>query len=150
MMIAYAKGARIFERRIDIDSDGSKASPYCSLPLQVDEWFKSFHQAKKMCGAPGTHLRMPTKQEIEYLEAQLPGVYAKRDLPKGHPLTVDDLYLAIPLQKGQISSRELIGGEILLKAVKKDEAIHIDDIDTHYAQIPSVRKKIYDRSLNVN
>ena len=32
MMIAYAKGARTFERHIDIDSDGVKVSPYCSLP----------------------------------------------------------------------------------------------------------------------
>ena len=52
MVIAYAKGARIFERRIDIDSDGVTVSPYCSLHLQVGEWFKAFQQGKKMCGGP--------------------------------------------------------------------------------------------------
>jgi N-acetylneuraminate synthase len=150
MMIAYAKGARVFERQIDIDSDGLRGSPSCSLPLQVDEWFKAFQKAKKMCGAPGTHLRMPTKQEIEYLDALLPGVYAKRSLPKGHPLTVDDVYLAIPLQKGQLSPRELTSGDILLKPVKKDQAICIDDVDNQYAQTPSLRKKIYNRTSNVN
>jgi hypothetical protein len=60
---------------------------------------------------------------------------------EGHPLTVDDVYLAIPLQKGHLSSRELTSGETLLKAVKKDQAIHIDDIDSQYAQTPSLRKK---------
>lgn len=150
MMIAYAKGARIFERLIDIDSDGLRGSPNCSLPLQVDEWFKALKKVKKMCGAPGTHLRMPTKQEIEHQEALLPGVYAKTDLPKGHPLATDDVYLAIPLQKGQLSRRELTCGEILLKDIKKDQAIRIDDIDSKYARIPSVRKKIYSRTSHVN
>jgi len=36
IMIAYAKGARTFERHIDIDMDGVPVSPYCSLPEQVD------------------------------------------------------------------------------------------------------------------
>ena len=33
------------------------------------------------------------------------GVYAKTDLPEGHILSDEDVYLAIPLQKAQISSR---------------------------------------------
>ena len=36
MLIAYAKGARTFERHIDIERDGVTVSPYCSLPTQVD------------------------------------------------------------------------------------------------------------------
>ena len=32
MLIAYAKGARTFERHIDIEADGVPVSPYCSLP----------------------------------------------------------------------------------------------------------------------
>jgi hypothetical protein len=39
-------------------------------------------------------------EEIGHLEAQLRGVYAKRSLPEGHPLTVDDVYLAIPSSEG--------------------------------------------------
>ena len=50
MLIAYAKGARTFERHIDINSDGVKVSPYCSLPHQFDEWFRAFHKAKE-CAA---------------------------------------------------------------------------------------------------
>ena len=54
--------------------------------------------------------------------------------PRDTSLTDDDVYLAIPLQKGQISCRELMRGEVLLQAVKKDEPILIDDIDSPYAQ----------------
>jgi N-acetylneuraminate synthase len=150
MLLSYAKGARTWERHIDIDSDGVKVSPYNSLPHQIDEWFKAFHKAKEMCGAPGTHKRMPPKKETEYLDALVRGVYAKEDLPEGHSLTDEDVYLAIPLQKGQLSCRELMSGEMLLKPVKKDQAILIDDIDSPYAQIPSLKKTIYNRGLEVS
>jgi N-acetylneuraminate synthase len=149
MMISYAKGARTWERHIDIDTDGVKVSPYNSLPHQIDEWFKAFHKVKEMCGPPGTQKRMPPKKEIEYLDALVRGVYAKEDLPEGHSLTDDDVYLAIPLQKGQLSCRELMSGEMLLKPLKKDQAIHIDDIESPYAQIPSLKKTIYNRGLDV-
>jgi N-acetylneuraminate synthase len=148
MLIAYAKGARTFERHIDIDDDGVQVSPYCSLPDQVDEWFKAFHLARAMCGAPGSERRLPQAREIQYLDTLVRGVYAKRDLPEGQILTDDDVYLAIPLQKGQISCRELMRGEVLLRALKQDEAIMIDDIDSPYASIPSLKAAIYARGLD--
>src|SRR5215471_1916791 len=110
MLIAYAKSARTFERHIDIQTEGMKVSPYCSVPEQVDTWFKAFHRAKRMCGPPGTQKRLPPAKEIEYLDALVRGVYAKRDLPVGHQLQDADVYLAIPLQQGQISCRELMRG----------------------------------------
>jgi len=150
MLIAYAKGARSFERHIDIQEDGVPVSPYCSLPEQIDTWFKAFQKAREMCGSPGTQKRIPPKEEIEYLDSLVRGVYAKRDLPEGHSLADDDVYLAIPLQRGQISCRELMRGEVLLKAVGKDEPIMIDAIDSPYAHIPSLRNLIYGRGLETS
>lgn len=147
MLIAYAKGARTFERHIDIQTDGMTVSPYCSLPEQVDTWFKAFQRAKRMCGAPGVQKRIPSKKETDYLDSLIRGVYAKRDLPEGHILQDDDVYLAIPLQKGQISCRELMRGEVILHAVKKDDPIMIDAIDSPYAQISSLTDLIYRRGL---
>ena len=147
MLIAYAKGARTFERHVDIESDGVKVSPYCSLPDQVDQWFKTFHKAKAMCGAPGTQKRLPPRKEIEYLDALVRGVYAKADLPEGHILSDEDVYLAVPLQKGQISCRELMRGEVLLKPIRKDEPIQIDAIDSPYSSIASLKAAIYARGI---
>ena len=147
MLIAYAKGARTFERHIDIQTDGVTVSPYCSLPDQIDTWFKAFHKAKEMCGAPGVQKRIPPQKEIAYLDSLVRGVYASRDLPEGHVLSDEDVYLAIPLQKGQISCRELMRGEVIRCAVKQDEPIMIDKIDSPYASIPSLRALIYNRGL---
>jgi len=148
MLIAYAKGARTFERHIDIDDDGIRVSPYNSLPNQVDEWFKAYHKAKSMCGAPGTQRRLILPRELEYLDTLLRGVYVKRNLHEGHILTDNDVYLAIPLQKGQISCRELMRGEVLLRPLQQDEAIMIDDIDSPYASIPSLKAAIYARGID--
>jgi N-acetylneuraminate synthase len=147
-MMAYAKGARTFERHVDIEHGGIPVSPYCSLPEQVDEWFKAFQKAQEMCGAPGTAKRVPPEKEIRYLDSLVRGVYAKRDLPAGHVLTEADLYLAIPLQKGQISCRELMRGEVLLKAVAKDGAIQFANIDGPYSASSGLRKTIDERGID--
>lgn len=146
--IAYAKGARTFERHIDIEMDDIPVSPYCSLPEQVDTWFKAFHKAKEMCGAPGTYKRIPPEKEIKYLDNLVRGVYIKHDLSAGHILSDNDVYLAVPLQKGQISCRELMRGEVLLKECKQDRPIMIDDIDSPYAHNQNLKQVIYERGID--
>ncbi|MDR1695390.1 MAG: N-acetylneuraminate synthase family protein [Endomicrobium sp.] len=148
MLIAYAKGARTFERHVDIEYDDDKEmSPYCSAPSDIDRWMKAYQKAKELCGSSGELKRIPPKREIEYLNDLVRGVYARHNLKKGDVLTDEDVYLAIPLQKGQISCRELMNGEVLLKPVKKDAPIKIDDIDSPYAYNESLRKKICERGL---
>lgn len=145
--IAYAKGARTFERHIDIAADGIPVAPYCSQPHQIDEWFKAYKKAVEMCGAPGIQKRIPPEKEIRYLDALVRGVYAKRDLPKGYVLHDEDIYLSIPLQKGQISCREFMRGEVLLCDVPADGPIKIDMIDSPYADNPQLKSLIYDRGI---
>jgi sialic acid synthase SpsE len=151
IQIAYAKGARTFERHIDIAEEGVAVTPYCSLPEQIDTWFKAFHQAREMCGAAGTSKRLPSEREIGYLDSLVRGVYAKRDLPAGHILNHDrieqDVYLAVPLQKGQISCRELMSGERLLRDLKQHEAVRIDDVDSPYAYSERLKEVIYARGI---
>lgn len=147
IMMAYAKGARTFERHIDIDADGIPVSSYCTLPEQCDQWFKAFKKAKEMCGAPGTDKRIPPAAEVEYLDALVRGVYAKRDLPAGHLLTDDDVYLAIPLLKGQLSCRELIAGEALAQPLKAHEPLSISALDNPYSRTSLLRDQIINRGL---
>jgi N-acetylneuraminate synthase len=147
VMMAYAKGARTFERHVDIDHDNVPVSPYCSRPENVDEWFKAYKKAKEMCGPPGTAKRNPPEKEVKYLDNLVRGVYASRDLSVGHVITDSDVYLAIPLLQGQISCRELMRGEVLLKPVAKDASINITDIDSPYANNPSLQRVVMARGL---
>ena len=46
MLISYGKGARSWERHIDIDDGKIGVSPYCSLPEQVDGGVEQIRQSK--------------------------------------------------------------------------------------------------------
>jgi sialic acid synthase SpsE len=151
LQMAYAKGARTFERHIDIEDDGVPVSPYCSIPSQIDSWFRAYNRAKVMCGGSGETRRTVSDAEAKYLNALVRGVYAKRDLPAGHVIEHEfldrDIYLAIPLQKGQISCRELMSGETLQSPIAKDQPILIDAIDSAYAYHDELKKLIYERGI---
>jgi len=151
MYAAVAKGCRLFERHIDLETDGIKVSPYSFRPEQIDAWFKAHKRAVEMNGRAGTSRKLPLEKETDFLDNYIRGVYAKRDLPVGHILTNEsygrDVYLAIPIQKGQISCRELMNGEALLNAIERDKPIRIDDVDSPYASNEDLKKYIYSRGL---
>lgn len=151
MLLSYAKGARTWERHIDIEDDGIPVSPYCSLPYQIDSWFKAYHKAVEMCGGEATTKRIPKRKETEYLDALVRGVYAKRDLPPGYEIhhrnLNRDFYLAVPLLKGQLSCREILNGQLLVKSVRAEKPLMIDDIDSPYARNGTLRDLIYERGL---
>jgi sialic acid synthase SpsE len=151
MLISYGKGARTWERHIDINYENVPVASYCSLPEQCDTWFKAFHKAREMCGGVGSSRRIISRKETEYLDALVRGAYARRDLPPGHVITKDnfdkDFYLAIPLHKGQLSCREVINGEKLLRPIKADERLSIDHIDGPYHDNPGLKGLIQNRGL---
>ena len=151
MLISYGKGARTWERHIDINYEGVPVSNYCTLPEQADEWFKAFHKAVEMCGGSSESRRVISKKEIEYLDALVRGAYAKRDLESGYVLDAHsfakDFYLAIPLLKGQLSCREVMNGEKLIKPIKANEPLTIEHIDGPYSESASLKKLILLRGI---
>ena len=151
MHMSYAKGARSWERHIDIDFEDVPVSPYCTLPEQADVWFKAYHKAQEMCGGSAGARRVLPKREIEYLDALVRGVYAKRDIEPGYEFSKhsfeEDFYMAIPLLKGQLSCREIVNGEKLVSGIGANEALTIDHIDGPYAASPALRESILGRGL---
>jgi sialic acid synthase SpsE len=151
MMISYGKGARTWERHVDIDYEGIPVSPYCSLPEQCDEWFKAFHKAKEMCGGYTSQRRVISKPETEYLDALVRGVYAKRDLEVGYVFNKnsfeEDFYLAVPLHKSQLSCREIMNSEKLTTNIKTNEPLSINHIDGPYSENEGLKNLILNRGI---
>ena len=149
MLLSYGKGARTWERHIDIDYEQVPVSAYCSLPHQVDTWFKAFHKSKEMCGGSTTSRRNVSFKERKYLDELVRGVYAKKELKKGYVFSSEtfdrDFYLAIPLHKGQLSCREIINGESLTVDICQDDQLTIDHIDGPYRENEALRKSILER-----
>ncbi len=151
MLISYGKGARTWERHIDIDYEGVPVSPYCSLPNQCDLWYKALHKAVEMCGGRSYSRRIISKKEIEYLDALVRGVYAKHPMKPGYVFNKDsfekNFYLAIPLRKGQLSCREVMNGEQLIAEINGDEPLTINHIDGPYSENQSLKNLILNRGL---
>lgn len=151
IMIAYGKGARTFERHIDIDHEGVPVSPYCTKPEQADIWFKAFKKAQEMCGdTTAATKRVVPEKERRYLDALVRGVYAKRDLPVGHVLTDADVYHAVPLLKGQISTREFSSGEVLLQPVAAHAPVQFAGLDADYVRDAKLAQLVADRGMEPN
>lgn len=148
ILIAYGKGARTFERHIDIDHEGVPVSSYCTLPEQADVWFKAFNKAKEMCGGPADAKRVVPAKERVYLDALVRGVYLKHDVPAGAVLTDADVYLAIPLLKGQLSTREFASGEVAKYPLAADEPLLLEDVQADYTADPRLAATIADRGLS--
>lgn len=151
MLISYGKGARTWERHIDIEYEGVAVSSYCSLPEQVDAWCKAFHKAYEMCGGNRTSRRVISRKESEYLDALVRGVYAKHEILPGYVFTKDslekDFYLAVPLKKAQLSCREIMNGEKITVAIQANQELTINHIDGPYSENPNLRNLIENRGI---
>lgn len=132
IMMAYAYGARTFERHVDIPNPEKGVSPYCSLPEDVDQWVQAYKRAVLLEGGSTTQRRSIPEKEVVYLDELVRGVYAKKNLQPGARLTMDDVYFAIPLQKGQISVREFNETEEITGEIAKDAPVCIAKVRANY------------------
>jgi sialic acid synthase SpsE len=139
MFISYAKGARTWERHIDIEDGEHVVSPYCSLPINMHAWYDAYHLAREMCGQGGSERRRITDGEDEYLSKLVRGVYARRELSKGHVIThanfERDFYLAIPLQPRQASVRDIMDGLTLTTPIHADAPVLKASLIDEYADV---------------
>jgi N-acetylneuraminate synthase len=100
-----------------------------------------------MCGHSGAARREVPEGERRYLDALVRGVYAKRDLAAGEVLTRDDVYFSVPLLKGQISTREFVGGEKLTQAIEAHRPVDVRGIDAPLKDDRKLVDLIVDRGL---
>ena len=158
MLISYAKGARTWERHIDIEYEGKEwegksISKYCSTPKNCDVWFRAYHKAKEMSGGVNDQKRVIPNKETKYLDELLRGIYARKNIEQGTIIDSKNFseffYLAIPLQKGQISCREIINGISVTQDVSKDKPLTVEHIDGPYNTESDLKNMILNRGSEV-
>lgn len=100
--VAYAKGARLFERHVGLNTERYKLNQYSSTPEQLEKWLAAHRAARAMLGAPE---RIPSSpEERQTLRELKRGVYALRDIAKGTGIARQDVFFAMPVQDGQLLS----------------------------------------------
>jgi len=104
IQIAFAKGARIFERHVGLETGKYKLNAYSSTPEQIAQWITSYHEAVDTCG--GEERMPPYIEEIHSLNSLKRGVFAKKDIKKGEIIKHDHVFFAMPVLDGQLISGE--------------------------------------------
>lgn len=119
--IAYAKGARIFERHVGVNTDKYKLNGYSSTPEQAGRWIDSYKETLEACGpsgrAPVSHL------EEASLESLSRGVFLKNPVAEGEMITRDNVVFSMPILKGQLKSGLWSEGLVADKDYKTAEPV---------------------------
>jgi N-acetylneuraminate synthase len=99
---AVAKGARLLERHFGVADGGVTLNGYSMNPEQADRWVAAAQRARAICGATDEK-RVSDGERGSLLELQR-GVFAKRPIRKGEAIDRDDVFFAMPCQKGQLAA----------------------------------------------
>ncbi len=143
IQIAYALGARLFERHVGLNTENYQLNSYSSTPQQLEKWLASFHAAKAMIGP---ELRAPAPEAERQTLAELKrGAFAKRALAKGEKLSREEVFFAIPLQDGGMTS----GGFRAGMAADRDYAANESFSEGMAGQETSDSQLIYQIMLQV-
>lgn len=104
--IAVAKGAPILEKHVGVPTDTITLNAYSASPAQVRAWVGAADETLRACGVVGDRYPV-SERERDSLVGLRRGVFASRALRSGEVLRVDDTFLAIPGQPGQITANDL-------------------------------------------
>lgn len=120
IQMAYAKGARIFEKHVGFETNKIKLNAYSATPEQVEKWVLAWERARL---AIGTGEKIADAKEQDDLTSLTRGVFAKKPIKKGQTIKNSDVYFAFPIEKGQLPSGSFVEGFKADRPYKKDEAV---------------------------
>ncbi len=106
-----------------------------------------------MYGNTDKERRNIKQAETEYLDKLLRGIYAKKSIDPGVVINKynfnDYFYLAIPLNKGQLSCREILNGTQIISKISKDKPLMIENIHGPLKDTEFSYKMIKNRGLDL-
>lgn len=102
-ILAYSKGARMFEKHIGVLSNKYKLNNYSVTPNDFQTYLNKMKVAKSILG---NDLKAKNLQEETTLKKLDRGVYIKNKVKKGDKLDYKNIYFAFPLKPGQLSVTE--------------------------------------------
>lgn len=121
IMIAYAMGARIFERHIGLPINGG-LNAYSLTPNQVRRCLDAYRRVKEMLGPEGNTPKDP--EENESLLSLYRGVFAKKRIYVGQPIKREDVFFAMPLIENRLRSSDWVEGQIADQVYEINEPLN--------------------------
>ncbi len=127
--LAYACGARMFEKHINIKSKKYSINKYSIKPEQYNLWLEEILNSEKMLGNTKKILK---KDELITLNKLKRGMFAKRNIKINETINSSNTYFAFPKMRNQLSSGNInrkvkliakkdikIDNPVLTKSIKK-------------------------------
>lgn len=125
IQLAVAKGARIFERHVGVETEQIKLNSYSSTPAQIDSWIDACLYAAKLCGLQQRPVHAAERESLDSLRR---GVYFRKDIKKGLEITRGDVYFAMPYCEGQLESGHWREGIVVNVDVQKEGPLLTSEI----------------------
>jgi len=145
--IAYAAGARIFEKHVGLETKNYKLNKYSTSPNQINEWLKNLERTIDRFGSVENRKKY-LKNEKENLLAFKRGVFLKKNIlkKKNDPVTKKDVLFAFPSIKNQLNPNHFskFSKFISKKVLKNGQPILINDLKILNTRSPieKIREKI--------
>ncbi len=111
-MLAVAKGAKILERHVGLPTETVTLNNYSMNPEQADRWVKAVLDARMICRTKKENDKYVSQDELDSLRSLMRGVYLKKAVKAGTPITEEDVFFAMPCLEKQMTSGEFIGGTV--------------------------------------
>ncbi len=154
IQMAYALGARMFERHVGVPTDDYKLNAYSSTPEQLEKWFAAFDHARDMMGsaerAPAPAAERATLRDLKR------GSFASRAIKKGQEISAKDVFFAMPCQEGQLVSGDFRPGMIADRDYAVNDALEPtvsaanNDENTIYQIMLQVRGMLNTAGIAIN
>ena len=104
--IAIAKGAKIFEKHVAVETAEFSKNAYSATPNQISQWLKSANLAFEMCGVSNKRTAF-SKKELADLRQFKRGVFASQKINKDSVIDPSSIFYAFPNQDNQLLANDM-------------------------------------------
>lgn len=108
--LAYAKGARIFEKHVGVPTETIQLNAYSANPQELRAWLSAYKTAAASCGWSGRPVSEAERADLQSLKRC---VFAKVPIRKGEAISREQVFFAMPL----VSPENLTSGDFRAGAV---------------------------------
>jgi sialic acid synthase SpsE/mannose-6-phosphate isomerase-like protein (cupin superfamily) len=156
--LAYAKGARIFEKHVGVATDTISLNAYSANPEQTKAWVEAYVIAKNACGEEQKERPISDAERTD-LKSLARGVFLKNPVTKGTPLYRSDVYFAMPLvsesamksgewREGLIANRDYVDNSPLDRYIA--EKNEFDKREVVYKAVREVKAMLNEANLHLS
>jgi len=128
VLMAAAKGAKIFEKHIGLPTDLYPVNKYSVTPAQFEKWLEALSLALIVCGQ-GSKRTPIDKAEQDSLISLRRGMFVNKRIEKGEAISRKDIYFAFPPSQNQFTANDYskYSSFVAKSNIEFDEAISHDN-----------------------